>query len=101
MQFQADPDRFVDLAHQPAVHMADKFPQTLFVDGPDLFQQNHRIFYDMVSLGADLNVRRQLCLIHPGRDRRTDHRRAVPVAYVVLYHQYRTDSSLFRAHHRA
>ena len=65
IQLQTDPNRFIDFAHQSAVYMADELPKTLLVDGPNLFQQDDRIFYDMIFLRTDPNVRRQLRLVHP------------------------------------
>lgn len=37
-------------------------------------------------------------LIHPRCNRRTDHRRTVPVADVILNDQHRTDTALLTSH---
>ena len=48
-----------------------------------------------------LHMRGQLRLVHAGRDRRAYDRRAVAVARIVLYDQYRTDTALLGTNHRA
>ena len=77
------------------IDVTDKFFQPLFVDCPDLFKQNDRIFYDPVIFRADLDMRRQFRFIHFRGDGRTYDRRAVPVPYIVLDHKHRPDAALF------
>ena len=74
--------------------MTDIFPKSLFVDGSDLFQKDHRILYNMIFFCADLYMRRQFCLIHFRCDSGADHSRAMSVSHIILNDQNRTDPAL-------
>ena len=94
-KFQAHPDCLVYLVHHGPVNMGHIFFEPLFVDRADLLQKDHRVFYNPVIPCADFDMGRQLRLIHPGCNCRTDHRRAVPVAHIVLNDQHRAHPALF------
>ena len=52
MQAEADGDGVIHLAHHLVVHPAHMLPQTLFVQCPDLLQQDHRIFGQAEAVGG-------------------------------------------------
>ena len=52
------------LLNRPDVEMTHLILQTPLVDGAELFQKDHGILFDPVGGCIDLNMCRQLCLIH-------------------------------------
>lgn len=79
--------------------MAHLVLQPPLIDGPQLLQQDDRILHDRILRRIDLDMGRQLCLVHLGCDRGTDHRRTVLIPDIVLYDQDRADPTLFAADH--
>ena len=94
MQSKAHSDGSVYPVHHGAVYPAHVFPQAFFVQGPNLFQQDHGIFDDLIIPGTDLYMRRQFCLIHFRCDSGADHSRAMSVSHIILNDQNRTDPAL-------
>ena len=94
MKLEADLQGLIYFLHQFPVQMADHLLQPPLVDRAHLFQQDHRISDDPVPACIDLHVRRQLCLVHAGGDRRAYDGGTVSVSYVVLYDQHGTDPAL-------
>ena len=78
--------------HQLVVQPTHLLSQPFFIQGPDLLQQDHGILGQAVIHGGQLNVRRELGLAGLGCDGGGDHRRAVPVACVVLDDKDRADT---------
>ena len=92
MQAEADGDGVIHLAHHLVVHPAHMLPQTLFVQCPDLLQQDHRIFGQAEAVGGQGDMGGQAGLSRLGRDGRRNHRWAVLVAGVVLDDEDRADA---------
>ena len=101
MQSKAHSDGSVYPVHHGAVYPAHVFPQAFFVQGPNLFQQDHGVLRQTELPGRQFNVRGQLCLPGLGGDGCRDDSRAVAVAGVILHDEYRTNAPLFTAHHWA
>ena len=63
-QFQTDLKRMIHIIKHSTVQMTHLILQTPIVNGAELFQKNHGILFDPVGGCIDLNMCRQLCLIH-------------------------------------
>ena len=46
----------MDATHREFIEMADAFLQSLFVDSSQLLQKDHRIFFQIISVGFQFNV---------------------------------------------
>ena len=101
MQAKAHGNGSVDPVHHGAVDSAHVLPQTLFVQGADLLQQNHRVLGQTKLAGCQGNVGGQLGLSRLGGNGRGNDSGAVTVARVVLHDEHRAHAPLFTAHHGA
>ena len=77
------------------------FLQALFVDRPDLFEQHDGILRQSASDRIHLDMGGQTGFILLAGDRRRDDGGTESVAHIVLHNEHRTDTALFRSHHRA
>ena len=80
--------------------MADFFPKPLLVDGAQLLQKDYGILHHAAAARPKLHMGGKLRLVHPGGDRRADHRGAVAVPGIVLDDEHRPYAALLRPDHR-
>ena len=83
------------------VKMAYLILQPFFIDRTQLFQQDHRVLLNSIRRSIDLNMRRQLCLIHLRSNRSTDDRGTVSVAHIILNDKDWSDPTLLGTDHRS
>ena len=74
--------------------------QAALVNGADLLEQHDGVLRQADVPAGQLNVRRQLCLVHLARDRRRDHRGRMPVPHVVLHDEHGPRAPLLTADDR-
>lgn len=88
------------MTHHLVVKVGYFVREPLFVDRPNLFQQNDGIPVEAMGFGVNLDMRRQLSLLNLGRNGRYDNGGAKAVADVILENENRADASLLRADNR-
>ena len=97
---EADSDRIVDSLHKYVVKVSHFFTQSGFVNGSDLFEQNHGILDKPVLFGVNVDMRRQLRLSELTCDRSGNDRRTVSVSNVILHNQNGSETALFASDDR-
>lgn len=92
----ADFQRMVKLAHLVFSKRTKLIPQSAFIDGAKLFQQDDRVAVKTWDWSIQVHMSRKFMLTFPAGDRGCDHCGTVPVAHIVLQNEYRTDTTLLR-----
>lgn len=92
----ADFQRMVKLAHLVFSKRTKLIPQSAFIDGAKLFQQDDRVAVKTWDWSIQVHMSRKFMLTFPAGNRGCDHCGAVAVAYIVLQNEYRTDTTLLR-----
>ena len=100
-QSKTDRKCFVDRFHCAVVQPPHFLLEPSFVNGPDLFQQHYGISGKPALGTADVNMGWKLCFFLLAGDGGCYDRRAVTVPHVILYYEYRPQSSLFGTDYRA
>ena len=96
----ADFQRMVKLAHLVFSKRTKLIPQSAFINGAKLFQQDDRVAVKTWDWSIQVHMSRKFMLTFPAGDRGCDHCGTVPVAHIVLENDHRTDSALLGANYR-
>jgi hypothetical protein len=98
-QTQTDVECLIHPHHHLFIQMGDFICKPLFIYSSDLFQQNHRIPVKPIIPGVDFHMGGEFRLLDLGSNRGDNHSGAKPVPNVILYHQNRSNPTLFRSDH--
>lgn len=96
----ADFQRMVKLAHLVFSKRTKLIPQSAFIDGAKLFQQDDRVAVKTWDWSIQVHMSRKFMLTFPAGNRGCDHCGTVPIAHIVLENDHRTDSALLGANYR-
>ena len=100
-QPQTDLECFIYLTHHIGIQVRHLFLQPSLINGPNLFQQYDRVFFELKALRRHLHMRRQLSFRNLRSNRRNDHGRTVAIADIILHNQHWSVSTLLGADNRA
>ena len=91
---EADGDSGIDLIHGGIVEVPHFLPQAAFIEGTDLFEEDHGILCKSHTVGKHIDVGREMCFAHAGSNGSGDNGRAVAIADIVLYDEDGAQTSL-------
>ena len=99
-QTKADCQCPVNLIHMRFIQCSHFLTQPAFIQGTNLFRENHRIPCQAKASGTKGNMCRHFRFIDLRCNRGCNHSRTVPVSNIILHNEYRAHAALLAAYHR-